>query len=90
MDLVARLSLKVDAQSEIFDRPLPRRIFLTGGGSLMPGLDKLLRSDPVPFDGAPEVARLGPKSLPPVQDLTDGLNYNFYLLTLSLMVGLPE
>jgi cell division ATPase FtsA len=90
MDLLAQLSLKVDAQSEIFDRPLPRRIFLTGGGSLLPGLDKFLRSDPAPFDRAPEVARLGAKSLPPVQDLTDGLDHNLFLLALSLMVGLPE
>jgi hypothetical protein len=27
--------------------------------------------------------------LPPVQDLTDGLDYNLFLLALSLMVGLP-
>jgi cell division ATPase FtsA len=87
--LLVQLSLKVNAQRETFDRPLPHRIFLTGGGSLLPGLDKFLRSNPAPFDRVPEVARLGPKSLPPVQDLTDGLDYNLFLLALSLMVGLP-
>ena len=89
MELLVQQSLKVDAQSEIFDRPLPRKIFLTGGGSLLPGLDKFLRSDPIPFDRAPEVARLGTGSLPPIQDLTDGIDLDLFLLTLSLMVGLP-
>ncbi len=90
IELLTRLSLKVDAQSELFDRPLPWRIFLTGGGSLLPHLDIVLRSEPTLFDRSPEVARLGTGSLPPVQDLTDGIDYNLFLLTLSLMVGLPE
>jgi hypothetical protein len=89
MDLLVRLSVKVDAQNEIFDRPLPRKLFLTGGGSVLPGLDKLLRSDPGPFDGAPEVAWLGANAMPAIQDLTDGLDYRRFLLTLSLAVGLP-
>ncbi|MEW5956239.1 MAG: cell division FtsA domain-containing protein [Chloroflexota bacterium] len=89
MELLTRLALRVDAQSEIFDRPLPRRIFFTGGGSLLPGLDKLLRSDPAPFDRAPEVGRLGAGSLPAMQDLTDGLDYNLFMLALSLVAGLP-
>jgi hypothetical protein len=90
MELLAQLCRQVNSQSEIFDRPLPRRIFLTGGGSLLPGLDKLLRSDLTPFDRAPEVARLGAGSLPAIQDLTDGLDYNLFLLTLSLVAGLPD
>ncbi len=90
IDLLKQLSLRADAQLEIFDRPLPKRIFLTGGGSLLPGLNELLRSDPAPFGRTPEVARLGAGSLRAIKDLTDGLDYDFFLLTLSLMVGLPE
>jgi cell division ATPase FtsA len=88
--LLKQLSLRADSQIEIFDRPLPRRVFLTGRGSLLPGLDKLLRADPKPFDRAPEVTRLGAGSVRAGQDLTDGLDYDLYLLTLSLAVGLPE
>jgi cell division ATPase FtsA len=73
-----------------FDKPLPRRIYLTGGGSLLPGLDKLLRTDPMSYEGAPEVIRLGSQSLPVIKDLTDSLDYNLFALTLSLTVGLPE
>jgi cell division ATPase FtsA len=90
IELLKQLSLRADSQIEIFDRPLPRRVFLTGGGSLLPGLDKLLRSDPKPFDRAPEVTRLGAGSVRAVQDLTDGLDYELFLLTLSLVIGLPE
>ena len=68
---------------------LPRRIFITGGGSLLPGLDKLLRTDPVPFDAAPEVSLLGRQALP-VKDLTGALSNNLFTLTLSLTAGLPE
>ena len=75
---------------KIFDRPLPRQIFLTGGGSLMPGLDTMLRSDPAPFSRAPEVAQLGRGALTAVQDLTDGLDDTLFLLALSLTVGLPD
>jgi cell division ATPase FtsA len=72
------------------ERPLPRKIYLTGGGSLLPGLDKLLRADPTPFNCAPEVARLGQHLLSKVKDLTEGLDYNLFSLALSLTVGLPE
>ncbi len=89
LELLTRLAVRVDAQSEIFDRPLPRRIFFTGGGSLLPGLDKRLRSDPAPFDRAPEIGRLVAGSLPAMQDLTDGIDYNLFMLTLSLVAGLP-
>lgn len=89
MNLLASLSRRVDAQSEIFDQPLPWRIFFTGGGSLLPGLDKLLRYDPTPFHRAPEVAQLGTGALPAMQDLTDGIDYNLFMLTLSLTAGLP-
>jgi cell division ATPase FtsA len=71
-------------------RPLPRNIYLTGGGNLLPGLDKLLRSDPTPFQRAPEVAWLGRQALAAAKDLTDGLDYNLFGLALSLIVGLPE
>lgn len=67
----------------------PRRIFMTGGGSLLPGLDKILRTDPVPFDAAPEVSPIGYQELP-VKDLTGALDNNFFALTVSLIVGLPE
>jgi cell division ATPase FtsA len=89
MELLVSLSRQVDAQSEIFDQPLPWRIFLTGGGSLLPGLDKLLKCDPTPFHRAPEVAHLGAGALPAMQDLTDGVDYNLFMLTLSLAAGLP-
>jgi cell division ATPase FtsA len=69
---------------------LPRRIYLAGGGSLLPGLDKLLRTDPDPFDGVPEINRLGDRPLPGIKDLTDSLDYSLFALTLSLAAGLPE
>jgi cell division ATPase FtsA len=72
------------------ERPLPRRIYLTGGGSLLPGLDKLLQADPTPFNRAPEVVQLGQHLPSTVKDLTEGLDYNLFSLALSLTVGLPE
>lgn len=72
------------------ERPLPRKIYLTGGGSLLPGLDKLLRADPAPFNRAPEVVRLGQHLPSTAKDLTEGLDYNLFSLALSLTVGLPE
>ena len=71
------------------DKPLPKRIYLTGGGSLLPELDRLLRTDPAPFDRAPEVAWLGDRALPALKDLTHALDYKLFALTLSLSVGLP-
>lgn len=73
-----------------YDIPLPRRIYLTGGGSLLPGFDKLLRTDPDPFDSAPEVSRLLGQSLPGIKDVTEALDYNLFALAISLTVGLPE
>ncbi|NJN93174.1 MAG: hypothetical protein HC875_03310 [Anaerolineales bacterium] len=70
--------------------PLPWKIYLTGGGSLLPGLDKLLRSDPAPFRRAPEVAWLGGQILAGAKDLTQNLDYHLYGLAVSLIVGLPE
>ncbi|MCB0190307.1 MAG: hypothetical protein KDJ65_00030 [Anaerolineae bacterium] len=70
-------------------QPLPKRIYMTGGGSLLPGLDKLLRTNPAPFDAAPEVLRLGVNSSFPLQVLTEALDFNIFSLTLSLTVGLP-
>jgi len=72
------------------DKVLPKRIYMTGGGSLLPGLDKLLRSDPLPFDSAPEVFQLGRKKLSSIKDLTDSLDYNIFALTLGSTIGLPE
>jgi cell division ATPase FtsA len=72
------------------NRPLPRKIYLTGGGNLLPGLDSLLRANPMPFDRAPEVAWLGGQSLPAIKDLTHSLDYNLFSLALSLTAGLPE
>jgi hypothetical protein len=71
-------------------RPLPRKIYLTGGGSLLPGLDKLLRANPAPFDRVPEVAWLGALSLPAIKDLTNSIDYHLFTLALSLTAGLPE
>jgi hypothetical protein len=71
-------------------KPLPRKIYLTGGGNLLPGLDKLLRTDPALFQRAPEVARLGAQALGTARDLTQGLDYNLFGLALSLLVGLPD
>lgn len=81
MELLAKLSPA---------EPLPRRIYLTGGGNLLPGLEWLLRSDPTPFDRAPEVARLGHRPPPAIKDLTEGLDYNLFSLALSLAAGLPN
>jgi hypothetical protein len=72
------------------EKPLPRKIYLTGGGNLLPGLDKLLRANPALFPSAPEVAWLGANSFPAIKDLTNALDYNLFGLTLSLIVGLPE
>ena len=71
-------------------KPLPRKIYLTGGGNLLPGLDRLMRANPAPFQRAPEVARLGVQSLASAKDLTHNLDYNLFGLALSLIVGLPE
>jgi cell division ATPase FtsA len=71
-------------------KPLPRKIYLTGGGSLLPGLDRLLRADPSLFQRAPEVTRLGAQALVAAKDLTQGLDYNLFGLALSLLVGLPD
>ena len=90
LEALQRMSRKVNAQNNIFDRPLPRQIFLTGGGSLMPGLDAMFRADPGSFSRPPEVTQLGRGALTAVQDLTDGLDDNLFLLTLSLTVGLPD
>jgi cell division ATPase FtsA len=73
-----------------YDTRLPRRIYLTGGGSLLPGFDKLLRANPASFDSAPEVSRLLGQSLPGIKDVTEALDYNLFALTISLIVGLPE
>jgi hypothetical protein len=71
-------------------RPLPRKVYLNGGGSLLPDLDKLLRAHPAPFDRAPEVSRVGALSLPEIKDLTNSIDYHLFALALSLTAGLPE
>ncbi|RME72805.1 MAG: hypothetical protein D6784_12925 [Chloroflexi bacterium] len=90
LDTLQAMSARVAAQNDIYDRPLPRKIFLTGGGSLLPGLDVLLRASTAPFDAAPDVAHLGPGVLPNIQDLTDGLDYTLFLPALCLTAGLPD
>jgi cell division ATPase FtsA len=81
MGLLAELSV---------DKLLPWKIYLTGGGSLLPGLDKLLRTDPTPFSRAPEVVRLGQHLPRIVKDLTDGLDHDLFSLALSLTIGVPQ
>ena len=71
-------------------RALPWRIFLTGGGSLLPALDHLFQADPTPFDRVPDVSRLGQASFSGIDDLTRSLDYDFFALTLSLTVGLLD
>lgn len=70
-------------------QPLPWKIYLTGGGSLLPGLDLLLRANPEYFNRVPEISRLGQSALPHLKDLTEGLDYNAYAVALGLAVGLP-
>ncbi len=70
--------------------PLPRKIYLTGGGSQLPGLDRLLRATPAPFQSAPEVAWLEPQAFLAMKDLTHNLDYRLFALALSLTVGIPE
>jgi cell division ATPase FtsA len=81
---VMQLLAKFSAQ-----RPLPWKIYLTGGGSLLPGLARFLRADPRPFVRAPELGRLGQLSPVRIRDLTDGLDKNLFSLAASLTVGLP-
>ncbi len=72
------------------NKPFPWKIYLTGGGSLLPELDQFLRSDPTPFYRAPEVSRLDYHLGLNLRNLTDGLNNDLFTLALSLTVGLPE
>lgn len=71
-------------------QPLPWKLYLSGGGSLLPGVERFLRADPSPFQRAPEVARLRVQPQFKVRDLTDGLDVDLFALALSLTVGLPE
>lgn len=87
MEVLARLASDNPLASA---KPLPRRIYTTGGGSRLPGLERLLRADPTPFDSAPEVIQLGQQSTLSIKDLTDSMDYNFFTLTLSLIIGLPQ
>jgi cell division ATPase FtsA len=72
------------------DEPLPRQIYLTGGASQMPHLDRLLKFDPAPFEAVPEVAHLTRPHLSAIKDLTDSLDYTLMALTLGLTIGIPE
>jgi cell division ATPase FtsA len=79
-----------EARDKVEHKALPRNIYLAGGGNLLPGLDILLQSDSAPFDRVPEIGRMNSHLLPAVKDLTDGIDYNFFSLALSLTVGVPE
>jgi cell division ATPase FtsA len=72
------------------DEPLPRKIYLTGGASQMPHLDRLLKVDPAPFEAVPEVTWLTRPHLAAIKDLTDSLDYHLLALTLGLTIGIPE
>jgi cell division ATPase FtsA len=72
------------------DTPLPRKIYLTGGGNLLPGLDKLFLAQPDPFERVPEVAWLGLQLPSTLKDLTHSLDHHLFTLALSLIAGLPE
>ncbi len=85
-----QLNIRTDSEGKSHHKPLPRKIFLVGGGNLLPDLAKTLSSNPTPFDRVPEVTRFGPHLLPAMKDLTEGLDYNLFSLSLSLMVGLPD
>jgi cell division ATPase FtsA len=70
--------------------PLPRKICLTGGGSLLPGLDKLLGANPAPFQSAPEVVWVGPSAFTAIKDMTHTLDYRLFALALSLTASISE
>lgn len=80
----------IETLLSLAEPPLPWKIYLTGGGNLLPGLEILLKSDPSPFQRAPEVTRLGRRVPGHLKDLTDGLNYDLFTLALNLTIGLPE
>ena len=70
--------------------PLPWKIYLTGGGSTLPGLDLTFRVNPAYFDRVPDVTRIRRPYLTGIKDLTKGLDYNLFSLALSLIVGIPD
>ena len=69
---------------------LPWKIYLTGGGSTLPGLKRTFRVNPTYFDRVPDVTRIRRPYLTGIKDLTTGLDYNRFSLALSLTVGLPD
>jgi len=70
------------------DEPLPRRVYLTGGGSQLPALPELLRSDPTLFDGAPECYYFGERPFMGFKNLAGPLDYAQFAVTVGLALGI--
>ena len=83
-----------DIYSELHDNLVAeghaRTRYIRKAFRMLPGLDKLLRSDAAPFNRAPEVDRLGQRVPLTIKDLTEGMDYNLFALALSMTVGLPD
>lgn len=90
MDSLGKIAAQADSQVKSKPRTLPHQILLVGAGNLLPGLDRMLKSDAAPFVRAPEVDRFNAQSAVPMKDLTDGFDANVFTLALSLSVGLPN
>jgi cell division ATPase FtsA len=70
------------------DEPLPRRVYLTGGGSQLPVLPELLRSDPTLFDSAPECHYFGERPLTGFKNLAGALDYAQFAVAVGLARGI--
>jgi cell division ATPase FtsA len=71
-------------------KALPWRIFLTGGGNLLPALGFLFQADPTYFDRVPDVSRLGAPAFTGLKISSQDLDYDRFALALSLTVGVPH
>ncbi len=63
------------------NKSVPRKIYLTGGGSKLAGLDKLLGRLAAPCDYAPDVAYL---KLPPMKNRVGRWDINLFALTVGV------
>jgi len=71
------------------DKPLPRDIYLTGAGSRLAGLPKLLRVDPTPFDCAPEIRLLGQFGAPKIKQFaTNSFDYTDFSMVIGAAIQL--